>query len=479
MAKDKKGNFHPLKGKPSGRGRKKGMTTPPPDKKTLNEQFDLEDKYAIDTDRELADGVRMKHPNRNTDKDQDRKTSNNKRRSVKSRRMTSSQDLTGITAEELPISKETINSLASNEGMCITIYLPTHRTGAEVNEQVDPIIFKDLIQRAAGELRKNNEEDTRILDPAYELIRNDTFWRDLPPGLAFFASKDSFKYIRLPLASAQKLHVNQLFLLSPLLPFITGREYFYLLVISKQQSKLFRADRFQMQHIPLPELPRGMDDVIHFEEKDDQKLFRTGSSGAGGGANYHGIGAGKPDDKENISMYLDEVDETLWKEVLSKENAPLLLAGVDYLIPIYKKVSHYNNIWTAALTGSLENENENELYRQAMDVMKDYFKEKTKLALANYGDKSATSLTSDNVTEIIPAAYYSRIDHLFVEKDTQIWGTFNEKDQIVSIHENEQPGDIDLVDIAAVRTYLNGGTVHMVAREEMPANNIMAALMRY
>jgi hypothetical protein len=479
MAKDKKGNFHPLKGKPSGRGRKKGMTTPPPDKKALDEQFELEDKYSIDSDRQLADGVRMKHPNRNTDKDQDRKPDNMKRQSVKSRRMTSSEDLSGITPEELPISKETINNLASNEGRCITIYLPTHRTGAEVNEQVDPTIFKELIQRAAGELRKNNEDDTRILDPAYKLMRNDMFWKSLPSGLAFFISKDFFKYTRLPMAPTQKLRVNSQFLLSPLLPFITSQDYFYLLIISKQQSKLFRADRFQMQHIPISELPRGMDDVIHFEEKDDQKLFRTGSSGAGGGANYHGIGAGKPDDKENISMYLAEVDNTLWQEVLSKETAPLLLAGVDYLIPIYKKVSRYNNIWTAALTGSLEYENENELYRRAMDVMKDYFKEKTKLALANYGDKSATSLTSDDLTQIIPGAYYSRIDHLFVEKDADIWGTFDEKNQIVSVHDQEQPGDIDLLDNAAVRTYLNGGTVHMLSKEEMPARNKMAALMRY
>jgi hypothetical protein len=297
--------------------------------------------------------------------------------------------------------------------------------------------------------------------------------------VAFFISKDYLKYARLPLAPLQRLQVNSSFLLSPLLQYITNRDYFYLLVISKQQSKLFRADQFQIQHIPIGELPRGMDDVIHFEEKDDQKLFRTGSSGAGGGANYHGIGAGKPDDKENISMYLAEVDNTLWQEVLKTENAPLLLAGVDYIIPIYKKVSRYNHIWSASLTGSLEDENENELYRQAMEVMQDYFKEKTKLALANYGDKSATSLTSDEVSEIVPAAFYSRIDHLFAERDSQIWGTFDEKNQIVTVHGQEEPADIDLLDKAALRTYLNGGTVHMLNKDEVPGQVKMAALMRY
>jgi hypothetical protein len=249
--------------------------------------------------------------------------------------------------------------------------------------------------------------------------------------------------------------------------------------MSKKQCKLYRADRFQIQYIPINELPRGMDDVIHFEEKDDQKLFRTGSSGAGGGANYHGIGAGKPGDKENIAIYLAEVDNTLWQHVLKTENAPLLLAGVEYLMPIYKKVSHYNHIWPAAMTGSLENENENELYRQAMDVMKEYFKEKTRIALANYGDKSATSLTSDDVMEIVPAAYYSRVDHLFIEKDAHLWGTFDEKNQVVTVHDEEEPHDTNLMDKAALRTYLNGGSVHLLTREEMPTQKKIAALMRY
>ena len=51
-------------------------------------------------------------------------------------------------------------------------------------------------------------------------------------------------------------------------------------------------------------------------------------------------------------MYLAEVDNTIRKEVLRDSTAPLLLASVGYIIPIYKKVTHYNNVWEAALTGN-------------------------------------------------------------------------------------------------------------------------------
>jgi hypothetical protein len=479
MAKDREGKFHPVKGKPSGRGRQKGVTAPPSDNKSLDDQTKLEDKYSIDADRDRADGVRITHPNRNTDKDQDRKLEDNKRQSAKTRRSMSREDVSGVAAEELQLSKDSIDLLESQQGKCITIFLPTHRLGADVNEQVDKTVFKDLIQRAASKLSNKNEDNTRILEPAYKLLQNDEFWKNTSAGLAFFIADGFFKYIQLPAAPAQKMVVNSSFSLAPLIPFITNTEYFYLLVISKKQSKLYRVDFFQIQNIPISELPRGMDDVIHFEEKDDQKLFRTGSSGAGGGANYHGIGAGKPDEKENISMYLAEVDNTLWQEVLRTENVPLLLAGVEYLIPLYKNVSRYNKIWDAALTGNFERENEGELYRQAIDVMQPYFQERTKLALAKYGDLSATSLTSTDPKEIIPAAYYSRVEQLFVAKDEHIWGNFDEKTQSLSIHNEENESDNDLLDKAVLRTYLNGGEVHIMSKELMPGKEQIAAIMRY
>jgi hypothetical protein len=479
MAKDREGKFHPVKGKPSGRGRQKGVITPPSTNESLDDQVKLEDKYSIDVDRNRADGVRITHPNRNTDKDQDRKSVDQKRQTAKTRRSASQQDISGVGAEELPLSKDTINLLESHQGECITMFLPMHRMGADVNQQVDQTIFKDLVQQASAKLKNKKEDVTRVFEPAYKLLQADDFWKNPSPGLAFYIADGFFKYIRLPAAPVQKMIVNSSFALTPLIPFITSSEYFYLLVMSKKQSKLYRVDRFQIQYIPISELPRGMDDVIHFEEKDDQKLFRTGSSGAGGGANYHGIGAGKPDDKENISMYLAEVDNTLWKEVLHRENVPLLLAGVDYMIPLYKNSSHYNRIWDAALTGNFERENENELHRQAIDIMQEYFQERTKLALAKYGDRSATSLTSTDPMEIIPAAYYSRVEELFVEKDEHIWGTFNEKTQSLTLHAEETDGVSDLLDKAVLRTYLNGGAVHILNKEKMPEKEKIAAIMRY
>jgi hypothetical protein len=483
MGKDREGKFHAPKGKPSGTGKQKGEITV--NTRTQEQQSEIEEKYmASDTD-DVAANVRVRHPNRNVDKGADRKLPENKNSpSSKSVTETFTEDFTATKAEELPgtLSKELLAELAAYESICcVSIYMPTHRSGVEVNEQVDIISFKNALQQLGTDLKEKVDQTflTKLLEPAYELLRDDKFWHSLSPGLAFFIADGFFKYIKLPVAPEEKVLINSAFFISPLVPIMSSKEYFYLLVLSKKQAKFYRVDNFGIQYIPVSELPHGVDDVIHFEEKEGQQLFRTGSSGAGGGANFHGMGSGTPDEKEHISIYLEEVDETLWKAILAKENVPLVLAGVEYLIPLYKKVSHYNHIAEKYLTGSLEHENEGELYRQARELMEPYFQEALHKAIEKYGNQSATALTSSILEDVIPAAFYSRVSILFAQKNEQIWGTFDEISNELVLHDQQGEKDVSLMDKAVLKTILNGGDVFIVEKDQMPADSKLAALMRY
>jgi len=66
----------------------------------------------------------------------------------------------------------------------------------------------------------------------------------------------------------------------------------------------------------------------------------------------------------------------------------------------------------------------------------------------------------------------------------QQWGTFNRETGEVALH--AEPGDNqrlpdgrDLLDAAAVQTFLNGGTVYAVKAVEIPNGGILAAVFRY
>ncbi|HEY0655980.1 MAG TPA: hypothetical protein VGD65_22750 [Chryseosolibacter sp.] len=486
MGKDREGKFHPRKGKPSGSLRTDSPGLKPISTGSYEEHLEIADKYTVG-EEEPAPNLRVRHRNRNTDKREDRQVDKSDAKNTKAKRDTfDDSEMVIAQAEEISgfLNKETFSALANHQGdTCISIYLQTHRKGSEVNELVDNTVFKNYLQQITAQLKQKKMDELtleKILAPAYELLRNDTFWRQQSNGLAVFITEGSTQYLKLPFTPKQEeLVINTSYYLSPLTAMMTHGDYFYLLMLSKKGAKLYRAGEHGIVELIIDEMPNGVDDVVHFEEKDDQKLFRTGSSGGGGGANFHGVGAGKPDDKENIAMYFDEVDETLWKAVLNKENVPLLLAGVDYLIPIYKSVAKYKPIWDEAITGNQQYTDLASLHEQARKIMQPYFEERHKKALELYGNQSATQLTSTNGEEIIAAAHYKRVWHLFVQEGAHIWGTFDEMNNKVTVHPSQQEGDEDLIDKAVIRTILNAGEVHFLPKDQMPEGKEVAAVMRY
>src|SRR5205085_5599238 len=168
-----------------------------------------------------------------------------------------------------------------------------------------------------------------------------------------------------------------------------------------------------------------------------------------------------------------------WKTHLHLSNAPLLLAGIDFLIPIYKSVSDYKYIWPEALTGNHQGEDPATLYWQAMKIMQPYFEQPLKIALEEYGNKSATSLTATNNNEIIPAAFYGRISHHFVQKDAHVWGTFREDTSELKLTDQERDNTENLADRAVANTIETGGSVFILDKAEMPGINGLAAVFRY
>jgi hypothetical protein len=484
MGKDREGKFHPGKGKPSGANKEEGLglrKTFNPDDLERDEQISA--RYTPIDEDELSPDVHVRHPNRNTSKGED--FARSEENQYKSRQQEQTEEFAKTEAEELVsiIPKDLFTYLANfTASNCISIYLPTNRSGQAVNEQQDVLNFKNALQQVEKTLNEKNTDPVAIkkmLEPGYDLLRDEKFWKSLSPGLAVYVAEDFFKFIRLPGSVTEEVLVNSSFSVSKLLPFMVRKEFFYLLVISKKNPKFYRADAFGIEHIPVDELPVAVDDVVRFENKEDQKLWRTGQRGGTGGANFHGIGAGKPDEKQHIALYLEEVDDTLWDTHLNKSTAPLLLAGLDHLIPIYRSVSDYSHLWPEALTGNHQDDDPDSLYKQAMEVMKPYFEQGLRKALIDYGNKSATALTSANPEEIIPAAFYGRVSHLFIQKDASLWGTFNEESNELNLSKDKNIDLENLADKTVARTIQTGGEVYLLDTADMPQPGLMAAIFRY
>jgi hypothetical protein len=193
---------------------------------------------------------------------------------------------------------------------------------------------------------------------------------------------------------------------------------------------------------------------------------------------FHGHGVGKDDSKDRITEYFRLIDDGI-HEVLRGEKVPLVFAGVDYLFPMYKEVNSYPGLLDEAVEGNPEGLSEHDLHDKAWEIVRPHFEQEQEEAVSRYKEYRVTGKALNDPEDIIPAAYYGKIETLFVALDLQRWGVFEPDTNSVYIHQEAKPEDYDLLDYAAVQTLLNGGTVYAVSLEYVPGRPPMAAIFRW
>ncbi len=99
--------------------------------------------------------------------------------------------------------------------------------------------------------------------------------------------------------------------------------------------------------------------------------------------------------------------------------------------------------------------------------------------LQRYKQLVGTGNTSDQLTEIVPAAVESRVDTLIVGLDAHSWGVYDENNRSVKIYDAFSEDSYDLLDFAAIQTFRNGGTVYAIPNEHVPDGKDMVAIYRF
>jgi len=382
---------------------------------------------------------------------------------------------------DLPRRNELKKLIQTPVGPCISVYMPTHRTSPETKQ--DPIRFKNLLREAEERLKTGwlrSPAAKKLIRPAKTLVKDGLFWQYQADGLATFISSDLFYHYRLPLKFDELLVVTDRFHIKPLLPLFTYEGRFYILALSQNQVRLFQCTRYSAKELELENVPRSLNQALNYDDSEKQLQFHTRAPAAGGerAAMFHGHGAGKNDTKNNILRFFHLLDQGLYT-LLGKENAPLILAGVDYLFPIYKEASRYPHLMENGISGNPEGLRGEELHEQALRIMEPINLKAQEDAISQYRQIAGNERASNQVKEIVPNAYDGRIDTLFVAVGVQQWGVFDQNNHTVHLHLEPKLGDEDLLDCAAVHTYLNGGTVYALKPGEMPDESPLAAILRY
>ena len=386
------------------------------------------------------------------------------------------------------LSREDLNTLLETHGeWCISIYMPTVRAGQET--QQNSIRFKNMLRAADERLQKvglRAPDAARFLASAETLVNDADFWRHQSDGLALFIDPQG-KLTRycLPLSFDELVIVTKRFHLKPLLRLLSGDGRFYILALSQGALRLFEGTRHSIDEVDLADVPTSLAEALSDEVVERQLQWHAlGRGGPGGGRTeggpYHGHGPGDEEEKQRIMRYFQMVDRGL-RDLLKGRETPLVLAGVDYLLPMYAEVNSYPHLLDGGVVGSPEGLSAKELHRRAWSLVEPVFLREQEEARARFEQEKgrADGLASNDLKAVLQAAHQGRVAALFVPAGRQIWGVYRQGSGNVHVHPEMQPDDQDLLDLAAVMTYTNGGAVYVVDDDAVPGGGDLAALYRF
>jgi hypothetical protein len=380
-----------------------------------------------------------------------------------------------ITLEEL---KETF--LETRFPWCVSIYMPTHRAGRQAEQ--DPIRFKNLLREVENRFLAQGLRSPEVRDRlknAHQLLQDGGFWKRRSDGLAVFFFTDGLRAFRLPVPFEETVVVSDRCHVKPLLSLLTSESRFFILALSQKQVRLLEATGDTAFEVELEGLPLSLAESVSDTSSDRQLQFHTGTPSGSGqrAAMFFGHDISK-ESKDKLLRWFRMIDRKV-REVLGDDKAPLVLAGVDALFSLYREVNTYAHLLDEGLSGNPESVKPEELHAQAWHLVEPIFKKARDEAADRYRQLAGTGQTTNDVKEAVMAAHHGRVETLFVAVGIQIWGCYDPRQARCDIHEAPEAGSEDLLDLAAIQSLLNGGTVYAVPPAEVPDQQPVAAVFRF
>ncbi|NDK54891.1 baeRF3 domain-containing protein [Pontibacter fetidus] len=353
----------------------------------------------------------------------------------------------------------------TQNALCISIFIPTHRAGHETLNGNDQILFKNKIREAKTLLAKHDVPETEIeayLKPAEELLADGNFWRHQAEGLAVFITKGFSAHYVLPVTMPDVVYVLDQFYFTPIIPLLSQNGRFFILCLNREKIGFYEATLDKMRPVDISAfVPESMNKALKFDIKGHDQDFTNSTATVNGSNIVHGAGSNKSDEEyERVREFMNEVDKGL-QQILHDEHVPLVLAGVDHYCSIFKANSKYKNIvpQNVHINENADAANGNALHEKALAIVKPLMQQSHTDSLSRYENVAGTGVTSEDLATVAAEAVHGRVETLFIAPGQPVWGKYDAKNAVAVIHDEYHRGDDDLVNLAAMKTLAQGGRV--------------------
>jgi len=255
---------------------------------------------------------------------------------------------------------------------------------------------------------------------------------------------------------------------------------FFILALSQKRARILKCTRESAEEIPFPAgFPSSLADAIPSRQPDHVLDNRSsGGPSIGSGSVVFGTSSDQDDKDEYLLHYFQDLDRAV-NTALKDQDAPLVAAGVEHELALYRRVNTYPHLLEPGIHGAPDGLEGGEMHRRALELLRQQLQDPNQQVLADFDKRVGTGHASSRIPEIVAAAYQGRVSHLFFQASAGYRGTYDRVRQQVKRTDDPAERPIDLIESAAWETIAHGGEVRLLPGPAMPGGVPVCALFRY
>lgn len=356
--------------------------------------------------------------------------------------------------------------LRPTPGPCISLYIPTHRRRPESDQ--DPIRFRNALREAERLLSDRHPPATvkALLDPVVALATTE-FWRYQSHGLAVLRSPEVLEEFRLPGVVPELVVVADSFHVRPLIRLLNANRPFFVLAISQNAAQLFEGSPDSLEPMGVPGMPGSMEE---FATGKGAARFVGAHATSRGGETRQGRAAGGSEDSgpEKLLQYFRAIDRAVVR-VLRQSEGPVILAGVERYLPLYREITRLKRLAESMIPGSPDAVGAQHLHAGALAIARQAAEATADVAIQKFERAAGRGRACDRLDDIVRAAKRGSVRRLLVARGVHVWGTLDPTTgQVVRTETQQGSRDDDVLDDVAEAVLAHGGEVHSLPAERMP-----------
>ncbi|UTH07158.1 hypothetical protein [Macrococcoides canis] len=367
-----------------------------------------------------------------------------------------------------------IEDLLKDEQVTVTISEELEASAAY--SEKDEIKLKNLIKEAREQLQNQSSSTIDKFEDQFKIIgENSKELLNATGGLCIFITEEDIKYFHLDIPVENISIVGNAPHLKPLIINYQYNRNFHVLVLNRDEVRLFDASHNSIEEVTDKDLPLKLEEVLGEELVGGELSHGTfGSKGTSNSVDqtFHGHNETSKEKEIDRERFFRYVDEFIYENYSEPQKKPLLLYGLKENLSEFRKVSKNNFLKETEIDVSGSKVSDEEIKQNIKEVTERIVNNEKSELLEEVKEMNPSSYIEENFEELSMAAIQGRIEKLLISEEYTPDGSIGIQGEFIE-------DDSDYSKQLTKLVLQNGGKVYYLEKDDLLDGKNIIAVLRY